>query len=143
MAPSKELRGGGQKLQAETAPSRWRAHVCCSPPCWSSPPLYVAADVVVLMEARPAPDAARHEDVRLGEMHSDHRGFPRRRSRTAAIQSASRTPERSVARYRRSGELPGLTLRQLERGLPSRSDRAGRSSYELARRAVIMRRGGA
>ena len=66
MAPSKELRGGGQKLQAETAPSRWRAHVCCSPPCWSSPPLYAAADVVVLMEARPAPDAARHEDVRIG-----------------------------------------------------------------------------
>lgn len=38
MAPSKELRGGGQKLQAETAPSRWRAYACRSPPCWSSSP---------------------------------------------------------------------------------------------------------
>ena len=92
MAPYKELRGRGQKLQAEAAPSRWRAHACCSPPCWSSSPSTPPRPWSSSWKhgRRPTQLAMKTSGSAKGTriIEASHAVG----SRTAAIQSASRTP---------------------------------------------------
>ena len=127
MAPSKELRGGGQKLQAENAPSRWRAYACRSPPCWSSSPFYAAAETwSSSWKHGRRPTQLANEDVRSGRKALGSR-LPTP-SEAGQRQSALRAerPNGPVPAIGDHGELPGLTLCQLEQGLPSRSERAGK-----------------
>jgi hypothetical protein len=68
-----------------------------------------------------------HEDVRIGRkaLGSSRLPTPSEAGQRQSTVRAER-PNGPLPATGDHGELPGLTLRQLEQGLPSRSDRAGK-----------------